>query len=319
MKTGFRLMLVLLLLIGAASFAQEQSPAVTHNTWSSGTPMPTPVVIAASAVLKTQIFVVGGNASNVILDDVQIYTPKTNNWSAGVPFPTVIEAASAAVVKNILYVFGGTSDGTNASNAVWAYNPKTKTWSSVAAMPTPRFDTNAVVVQNIVYVMGGYNSNQGYLSTVESYNPATNTWTEQASLPLTDAAGAAGVLGTTIVMTDGAIAPGFVTNQTEGYSPASNSWTTLASDQVSGRLGSCFGSIGTSFYDAGGYQNDGGAAITNNYAYNLSKNAWTSALAPMPQGTMIGASAVYKKQLYCIGGWATWQGNPIGNVQIYQP
>jgi hypothetical protein len=39
----------------------------------------------------------------------------------------------------------------------------------------------------------------------------------------------------------------------------------------------------------------------------------------MPQGTMYGSSAVYKGQLYCIGGWATWVGSPIGNVQIYQP
>jgi hypothetical protein len=39
----------------------------------------------------------------------------------------------------------------------------------------------------------------------------------------------------------------------------------------------------------------------------------------MPQTAMFGGFAVYKKQLYCLGGWATFQGAVLDNVQIYQP
>ena len=60
MKTASRLLLVSLLFVGAASFAQEQAPAVTHNTWTSGTPLPTPVAFSTAAVLKNEIYVVGG-------------------------------------------------------------------------------------------------------------------------------------------------------------------------------------------------------------------------------------------------------------------
>jgi N-acetylneuraminic acid mutarotase len=296
----------------------RQVPAVTHNTWTSGAALPTPVASAAAAVLKNEIYMVGGATATGEIADVQIYNPATNAWSTGVSYPAALSGASAAVVKNVLYVFGGSAGGGTPSNAVWAYNPKTKTWTGLAAMPTARWSSAAVVEKNIIYVIGGVVSGSDFVATVESYNPATNTWTEEAPMLGTKAQPAAGLLGTTIVAADGANQPGSVTGDTEGYDAATNTWKELTADPTA-RVFSCFGSIGSKFYDAGGYLNNAGAAPTVNESFQLSKNKWTTTLAPMPQGTMLGASAVYKKQLYCIGGWATWNGNPINNVQIYQP
>jgi N-acetylneuraminic acid mutarotase len=308
-------------LSGAALPLQGQTesaaePLVTHNTWTSGAAMPTGVSDGAAAVLKNEIYVIGGNdasgyANSGIVADTQIYNPATNDWSSGASYPTAIEDASAAVVKNILYVFGGTSDGSTGSNAVWAYNPKTKTWSSKAAMPTARCNAAATVENNIIYVIGGSNGNN-YLATVESYNPATDSWTEEAPLLSSKANLAAGLIGTTIVAADGAIAPGQITGDTEGYDAATNTWSELTADPTA-RFAPCYGSVGSKFYVAGGY-----AASTLTEAFQLTKNKWTT-LAAMPQGTMLGSSAVYKGQLYCLGGWATWEGSPVSNVQIYQP
>jgi N-acetylneuraminic acid mutarotase len=160
--------------------AGAQSPAINHNTWTSGAPLPTPVAFSTSAVLKNEIYVVGGNDGTGNVADVQIYNPVANTWSTGTSYPTGIGSASSAVVKNILYVIGGTSDGKTPSNAVWAYNPKTKAWAATAAMPTARWGSEAVVEKNIIYVSGGQaNANgQDPVANVESYNPATNTWTE---------------------------------------------------------------------------------------------------------------------------------------------
>jgi N-acetylneuraminic acid mutarotase len=322
MKTTFRWTFVLILSACAFSPALAQMPEVTHNTWTSGAAMPTGVSDGAAAVLKNEIYVIGGNdasggASSGIVADTQIYNPATNDWSSGASYPTAIEDASAAVVKNILYVFGGSSDGSSASNAVWAYNPTTKTWTGKAAMPTARGDAAAVVEKNIIYVIGGWNGSEN-VSTVESYNPATDSWTEEAPLLSSRVNFAASLIGTTIVAADGAIAPGQITGDTEGYDAATNSWQELTADPTS-RFAPCYGAIGSYLYDVGGYINNGGAAITLNESFELSKNKWTTTLAPMPQGTMLGASAVYKKQLYCFGGWATWKGSPVNNVQIYQP
>jgi N-acetylneuraminic acid mutarotase len=318
MKTAFRLMWAMLLLT-AASLVNAQSPEVTHNTWTSGTPLPTPVVFATSAVLENEIYVVGGNDSTGIVSDVQVYNPVAKTWSAGVSYPTGISAASAAVVKNILYVFGGTNDGVNPTNAVWEYNPKTKTWTGKAAMPTARWATAAVVEKNIIYVIGGVvnGSGNGVIATVESYNPATNTWIEEA--PMLEAKGqpAAGLQGSlkagyTIVVADGATNGQGDTGDNEGYDATTNTWKSLASDPAP-RYASCFGSIGPKFYDVGGQPVP---TLTN--AFQLTKDKWTT-LASAPQSTIFPASTVYKGQLYCIGGWASWEGSIINNVQIYQP
>ncbi|MGA9639863.1 MAG: kelch repeat-containing protein [Terriglobales bacterium] len=316
MKTTLRLMLISLLLIGTASLVGAQSPAVTHNTWTSGAALPTAVALPAAAVVKNGIYVVGGDNGSGPVADVQIYDPATNSWGTGVPYPTAIEGSSAAVVKNVLYVFGGYNGAP--SNAVWAYSTKTKTWTAVADMPTARYETAAVVEKNIIYVIGGVAGPGDFIATVESYNPATNIWTEEAPMLGNKASPAAGLLGTTIVATDGAVQGGEITGDTEGYDTATNTWTELTADPTA-RVFSCYGAIGSRFYDAGGYLNNAGAATTVNESFQLSKNKWTTTLAPMPQGTMVGSSAVYKKQLYCIGGWASWEGAPINNVQIYQP
>ncbi|MGA7684449.1 MAG: kelch repeat-containing protein [Terriglobales bacterium] len=318
MKTTFRLVLLSLLFVGAASLAKSQNPEVTHNTWTSGSPLPTAVTFAAAGVAKDEIYVVGGSTSGTsgVVADVQIYNPATNAWSTGVSYPTGIASASAAVVKNVLYVFGGTSDLKTPSNAVWAYNPKTKTWAAKAAMPTARWSTAAVVEKktNIIYVIGGsINANPTFTAAVESYNPATNTWTEEAPLLVVKSQAAAGLLGTTIVVADGALSDGSDTGDNEGYDATTNTWTTLAADPAA-RYASCFGSVGAKFYDMGG--NSAGTFADD---FQLSKNKWTTTLAAVPQSVLFPASAVYKGQLYCIGGWSSFGGPIIDNVQIYQP
>ncbi|MGA3093475.1 MAG: kelch repeat-containing protein [Terriglobales bacterium] len=84
MKATLWLVMVALFLGSMVSLAAAQTPAVTHNTWTSGVPLPTAVAAAASAVLKDEIYVVGGGNGTEAVADVQIYNPATNAWSAGV-------------------------------------------------------------------------------------------------------------------------------------------------------------------------------------------------------------------------------------------
>ncbi|MGA7565294.1 MAG: kelch repeat-containing protein [Terriglobales bacterium] len=314
MKTVFGLVMASFLLVATASFVSAQDAEVTHNTWTSGTAMPTAVAFATAAVLKNEIYVVGGNNGTENVADVQIYNPATGTWSTGVSYPTKIGSASSAVVKNILYVFGGSSDGMTPSNAVWAYNPKTKAWTAMEAMPTARWGSEAVVEKNIIYVIGGAANPSGndFVATVESYNPVTNTWTEEAPMLVARAQSAAGLIGTTIVVADGGTDGQGTSGDNEGYDSATNTWRTLASDPAS-RYASCFGSIGPKIYDMGGQ-----TATTYSNDFQLSKDEWTP-LAPVPQSVIFPASAVYKKQLYCFGGWSANGGPVNGNVQIYQP
>lgn len=311
------------LLLGSLALAQT----VTHNTWTSGAPMPAATVAPVAAVLQGQIYVVGGGVNGTIVADVNIYNPTTNSWTAGVPLPVPTGNAAAAVVNNVLYIIGG-DDSTNGSpptNAVWAYSPRTKKWSSKAAMPTARNVEAAVVENKLIYVIGGWDgvfSGNG-LATVEAYNPATDSWTEENPLLIGRWAPSAGLFGTTltgftIVASGGAeeCCPTAFTGDTEGYSPSTNTWTTLNADP-NPRGFACYGMIGQRLFVAGGNDTQG-PALNVTESYMLSKNTWKT-LAPIPQATIAPASTVYKGRLYCFGGWTAWNGLDLSNVQIYQP
>ncbi|MGB9195824.1 MAG: kelch repeat-containing protein [Terriglobales bacterium] len=298
---------------------QAESPAVTHNTWTAGTPMPDPTYQSSAGVVKGEIYVVGGiNSSGTIVDDAQIYNPVNGSWSAATSLPAATADGAGAVVKNIFYFIGGTPDGSTCSNAVWAYTPKTKVWSAKAAMPIGRCSMGATVEKNIIYVVGGV-ANGERLTSVESYNPATNTWTEEAPLSVGKSEPAVGLVsGKTIIAADGFTSSGD-NGDNEGYNAATNSWTSYKSDPTS-RNAACGGGVGGTMYVAGGYSGGGPGtpASTLNESFKAAKNSWTT-LAPMAQAAMFSAAALYEGELYCIGGQSSYQGSVLGNVQIYEP
>ena len=304
---------------GSTTLKSTQKYTV-HNSWASGATMPIATERSSAAVLSSNIYVIGGaNASETVINNVQIYNPSTNTWSTGTPLPAPTQNSSAAVVNGVLYVFGG-DDGVDApTNAVWAYSATTKAWTSVAAMPTARNGTLAVVEKNIVYVIGGNLGNgANFVATVEAYNPATNSWTEETPMNGAKDYPGGGLIGTTVVVAGGASSGSQITGDTEGYNATSNAWSELTADPTP-RTGPCSGVVGTALYDVGGYVNNNGAAATANESFSVSTNKWTTTLLAIPQGTFYPASAVASGQLYCFGGQAAMNSAAINNVQIYQP
>ena len=226
MKTISLLVVVSLLSACTASVALAQTPAVVHNKWTTGAPMPTATSTVAVGVIEGQIYVIGGGVlPATCLDNTQIYDPAANTWSAGAPLPVgTCNGASAAVVNGILYVFGGGTATESVTNAVWAYNPQTDSWSSMSPMPTAKGCSGTAVENDIVYVVGGCGENpQDRLTDVESYNPATDTWTEVAPLLVGKSQPSVGLVGTTIVAADGFTESGN-TGDNEGYDATTNSW-----------------------------------------------------------------------------------------------
>ena len=239
--------------------AAAEGPAITHNSWSSGAPMPVALKFpAGTGVIKGKIYVVGGNTANAVIADNQIYDPATSSWSVGAALPSPTFASASAVVHNILYVMGGLTAGIQYTNAVWAYDPKTNTWSAKSAMPTARASTGATVEKNVIYVIGGNGTDGTRLTTVESYNPATNSWTEESPLLLGKSEPSVGLVGTTILASGGYSSSG-ETGDTEAYNVSTNSWKSLTADP-SPRNAACAAGIGPQLYVASG---DNGSIAIN--------------------------------------------------------
>jgi N-acetylneuraminic acid mutarotase len=183
-----------------AAVAVAQSGEVTHNTWTTGTAMPTARMGAAAGAVGANIYVIDGYNISSILGVNEIYNTKKNTWTTGVSDPNPRAWPAYAMVNKMLYVFGG-SNGSILDIAE-SYNPATDTWTTLAPMPYIQQTAVAVADKDVIYVIGGQNPS-GPIASVASYNITADTWTEEAPLLGPTAWNAAGLLGTTIVSADG--------------------------------------------------------------------------------------------------------------------
>lgn len=304
----------LVLMAGAVATGYAQS-----NTWSSGTPMPTPRFGSSFGVIKGDVYVVSGATSSAVVSNNEIYTPKTKKWTTGAPIPTARFVLASSVVNNILYVIGGSSNGSDALTVVEAYDPATNTWSTKAPMPQGTNSMYAVAAKNMIYVVGGYVPGQNRVATLYSYNPATDSWKQEASMKVGKSNPATGYPGGVIAA--GGFGDNGVVTDNESYATASNKWKTLAAIPTA-RAGSCFGTIKGAFYVASGAGGgDGNTPVSVQEAYKAATKSWTT-VAFIPQAVIAPASAVVSNKLYCLGGsnsGVLFQGMPFADVQIYQP
>jgi uncharacterized repeat protein (TIGR03803 family) len=289
---------------------------IVHNSWSSAAVMPTALQFPGTGVISGKVYVVGGVTNTAIVGNNQVYNPATNTWTSAAAMPTPVFGPASAVVGGILYVIGGyDTTGSTATDIVQAYNPTTKTWSTKTAMPTARGSAAAVVDGTAIYVIGG-NGTTLRLDTVEKFVPSTDTWTEEAPLLVGKSEPSAGLLGTKIAAADGFTTSGF-TGDNEGYDTSTNIWSSLASDPTA-RNASCYGSVGSLLYVAGG-DSAGPSSVTE--SYSATANKWTT-LIVIPQAVVAPGSAEVGGLLYCFGGsnnGTPLAGTVFNNVQIYQP
>ena len=287
---------------------------IVHNSWSSGSAMPTAVYGPAVGFINGKFYVVGGqNSAGTIVGTNQVYNPAANTWTTAAAIPTPVVAGASAVVGGILYVIGGYETSSTTTNIAQAYNPETNTWSTKATMPTARGSASAVVDGTSIYVIGG-NGTSLRLNTVEKYAPSTNIWSEEAPLLVGKSDPSVGLVGTTIVAAGGYTTSGD-TGDNEGYDVSTNTWSALTSDSTP-RNASCYGALLGQLYVAAGGDDGIPQSITESFSVTTKK--WTPVDA-MPQALISPGSAVANGLLYCFGGSNSNQGTVYNKVHIYQP
>jgi hypothetical protein len=97
-------MFITLSFVVTTALLQAQVSEVTHNTWTTGTPMITPRVGAAVGVIKGSIYVVTGATTSAIVTNNEIYNVAKKTWTTGAAIPTARYVPASAVVENILYM-----------------------------------------------------------------------------------------------------------------------------------------------------------------------------------------------------------------------
>ncbi len=81
------------------------------NTWSRGSPMPTPSSGLTAAVVNGKIHVTGGEDldSSLTFSSHYAYDPETNSWETLPPLPVGRHGLASAGVNGVFYVIGGST------------------------------------------------------------------------------------------------------------------------------------------------------------------------------------------------------------------
>ncbi|XP_069615502.1 kelch-like protein 35 [Ranitomeya imitator] len=129
------------------------------------------------AVLKGEIYSVGGFDGLKRLSSVERYNAFKNSWSSMTPMLEAVTSAAVVSCMNKLYVIGGAVEDCGNTDKVQCYDPETDTWTYKTSAPFSQRCINGVELDGLIYVVGGL------LSKIFSYNPKTDAWNEVASLP----------------------------------------------------------------------------------------------------------------------------------------
>jgi N-acetylneuraminic acid mutarotase len=169
---------------GVDPFYQELNTTEVYdpirNFWITKSPMPIPVLGAASAVVDGKIYVIGGSrhfqagwdlatvASN------QVYDPEDDAWSTRASLPTGESYAAAGATSGVtapkkIYVVGG-SNQTTYSSVSYVYDSAGNAWSTAVSMPTSRVYFAVAVIDDILYAIGGLGGEE-WLDVNEQYMP----------------------------------------------------------------------------------------------------------------------------------------------------
>ena len=93
------------------------------DTWTFGTPMPTPRTHFATAVVENRIYTIGGeDGSGGKTDIVEYYDVNEGVWHSDTPLPVAAAVLKAVTIENRIYILGGRSSSGDL-NTIYVSSP----------------------------------------------------------------------------------------------------------------------------------------------------------------------------------------------------
>jgi N-acetylneuraminic acid mutarotase len=124
------------------------------GTWQNEPALPLPRTEVAGAVVRGEIYVVGGYLANGQSSRrVDVYSPAARRWRRERDLPLAVNHAVAAAYRGRLYVIGGY--GGNGRTLRSTFVLANGRWRVAAPLPVPRAAAAAAVAGGRIYVVGG--------------------------------------------------------------------------------------------------------------------------------------------------------------------
>jgi len=238
------------------------------DSWSAGTPPPTPVCGCAADYYDGRIYVAGGFVDNSFngTDALQIYDIQQDAWSTGASLPDARGGLGGGFIDGFLYTVGGhPTDLFTDDNPTYAYDPQADAWDdSLAEAPLMGYMHcyslgAAEAIGGMLYIGGHFNA----FDTFQYYDPSTDAWTPAPAMPvnagkmsplfanagdmLFDVGGGAGIFAPTV---------GVYT-----FNLDSDEWSAYAESLGTATIGNSGVLVGDAIYSFGGTGDDSGFAM----------------------------------------------------------
>src|SRR5215203_5386893 len=230
------LFLLIIVFVFPISTAQRTSTATTESFWTAGAPMPTPRTEVTAAVLKDDIYVIGGfDESSQVTDIVEVYNITNNTWTKAAPLPEPLHHTTTASYDDKIYVIGGYTAPWSPSNKLFIYDPVQNKWQEGNPMPTARGALNVNFIDGKIFVIGGRISGSlENISVNEAYDPEQDKWITNLEAMPSKRSGIAAVAAVAAFPVNGSSSniyvfggeePSKTFNNNEKYDANTNKWT----------------------------------------------------------------------------------------------
>lgn len=149
----------------------------TPTSWRARAPLPNPRNHFSTAVVNSQIYVVGGQhlleRESENQSDVHSYNVDTDTWTtlAPVPRPYSHFTFSTGVYNNrFIVTAGGESPHDVGRSDVYAFDTRRNRWGELTSLPADRRAPAGGIIGNRMYVAGGYERELGQTFGIWSAN-----------------------------------------------------------------------------------------------------------------------------------------------------
>lgn len=298
------LVVLVVVLVSVFAPAGEDTPAqdeftelpIGESNWLTSRTMPDARARMAVANVGLNLYQIGGETADGIVNNVDIYVTNEFNWFSGAPKLTAVADATAAVLSGEIYVPGGRLENGQATTSVEAYSPLNDGWRPVAPLPRPVAGGLTLSDEQHLYLIGGQEGDS-YLTDVYRYGLDTQAWESVAPLPTARAFAAGGVSRGQLFVVGGENESGALADCWV-FDPAGDAWSSCPSMSTP-RSGAGATALAGRLYVMGG-----DSAGTGEF-YTINDDVWVSIELPMFEApspwTHLGVVGI-ETRVYTLGG-----------------
>jgi len=320
-------LLVVVVLFNRQTFGQAATPLPTptlepfteepigQTRWSQARPSETALANMATAAIGLDLFQIGGETGEGVVNTVSRYDTRQNAWEAMAAKPTAVADTTAAVLFGEIYVPGGRLADGSPTNRVEAYSPTNNAWRPIANLPQPIAGGLTLTDGSFLYLFGGWDG-QNVVNTAYLYDLSSDSWRPLPPLPEAKAFAAGGQVTGKLYVAGGSDGTNALAS-CQTFDTTTETWDDCPA-MLAPRAGAGAAVLFNKLYVIGGLSGD--ESIQFSEFYDPNTNTWQVVNTPMlennPAWSNMGVTSV-ETRIYALGG--RFAGEPQSGNFIYAP